>query len=817
MPKTNTSNGVSQLRASPTASVQHEVVPRCSYCQIADDTLVKCSERDCNRWFCNNKQSLNKSHIFFHLSESRHRRVSLASGHPLECNECDETNTLKLSVAKSNDVVILLCSDKCMNDEIYEDCHRLSPLITENMISTHIVEKSEQKTLKGIQQPSLREIKEKELKWKLEARSIDTDDEYNEKDFVTQFLAHTKEEYESADRYAKTFIPIIKEEDNCQKERCKNLTQTKVKITVVRRNGKCYATLDRTNEDHFSGTLKPGDELYLIDEKSNTPFKVRVDFFKSHNELIRVVLERDAECLNETSTFTVTIVFIDVTTKRLLQGLYDFSKNELLSEGLRTLILGRIEITDSEENGISTPQLPYDLSGDLSETFKFKLNESQQEAVRKALEPSPLVLIQGPPGTGKTRTLTATIVQFMKNIKGHHKILVCAPSNLAVDNITEELVKYGLGDSIVRIYAFSRQNARRRPVLDDVALHNLVIRKENQQLSLLKQSRDEGRDLTLKERHELNDLQRSVENQILSAAKIVCCTCVTAADRKLEGFFFKYVFIDEAAQATEPECLLPMLHHAEKVVLAGDHKQIGPIIISKKAEAAGLNKSLFERMMLVAESCLLEIQYRMHPMISEFPSNNFYEGKLKTVPNIKRPINTEFSWPKRSNPLFFCHINGMEEIPPTGVSFLNREEAQFVIKMIDNLKKAGVKQTEIGIITPYNGQKNHLMKTFEENPRYKDIDIASVDGFQGREKNYIIISCVRSNKEIGVGFLCDEKRLNVAITRAKFGMIICGNAELLARDSNWREALKFYKQKGILVESKFGEWIESQVNISGEK
>ena len=187
-----------------------------------------------------------------------------------------------------------------------------------------------------------------------------------------------------------------------------------------------------------------------------------------------------------------------------------------------------------------------------------------------------------------------------------------------------------------------------------------------------------------------------------------------------------------------------------------------------------------------------------------------------THPSVLRPVNSNFHWPQKDMPLFFCHINGKEERPATGVSYMNRVEASRIIYFITALTSSGIESSQIGVITPYNGQKDCLVAMLK-NSQYTNVDVASVDGFQGREKDYIIISCVRSNSYGSVGFLNDKRRLNVALTRAKYGMIICGNARVLAYDENWRSLLVFYKEQGILVEQTSKGWMTSTVNINGMK
>ena len=436
-------------------------------------------------------------------------------------------------------------------------------------------------------------------------------------------LIPTKVEYKSAEQYTSTLRSLIETEKESQQQYCEELTQLNVKITLFEADETLYCDLDRSNEDHYKDTLKVGDTLVLIDERTEWQTEAYVERAASQ-ERVRLSLSSGGKSLNSQSTSTVKTVFIDVPYKRTIEGLYEFANGNKISKDLKSIILGQAKYSTNEVSLKSTVQ--YDLTNDTSLIDASSLNEFQREAAVKALGSSPLVLIQGPPGTGKTTTMTATILQFVKNIKKHHKILVCAPPNLAVDNLTEALIKHGLGDSITRIYAVSRQSSERKPELNAVALHNIIQENASQELKLLQLKKKGFNRLPKKELLKLKKLQLASESKVLDYKKIVCCTYVTARNPTLSGHFFKYVFIDEAAQATELECLLPMLHHAEKVVLAGDHKQIGPFVRNKSAQAAGLDHTMFERLMPKADSCMLQWQYRMHHMISEFPSRRFYHA-----------------------------------------------------------------------------------------------------------------------------------------------------------------------------------------------
>eukprot|EP00919_Chromeraceae_sp_WS-2016_P027226 GHVR01064711.1.p1 GENE.GHVR01064711.1~~GHVR01064711.1.p1 ORF type:complete len:242 (-),score=1.04 GHVR01064711.1:1906-2631(-) len=236
-----------------------------------------------------------------------------------------------------------------------------------------------------------------------------------------------------------------------------------------------------------------------------------------------------------------------------------------------------------------------------------------------------------------------------------------------------------------------------------------------------------------------------------------------------------------------------MLKSAKQVILVGDHLQLGPVVICRETAKAGLNKSLFERLVMIGHKPIrLQVQYRMHPSLTAFPSNTFYDGTLQNgITEKDRIMNKQFPWPQ-NHPSFFLNLYGTEELSASGTSYLNRTEAVAVDKIVFYLERAGISAKEIGIITPYKGQRAYIINYLQKNGQitsknvnyYKDLEISSVDGYQGREKDYIIVSCVRSNEGPGIGFLKDPRRLNVTITRAKYGMIILGNAKVLYQVSH---------------------------------
>jgi regulator of nonsense transcripts 1 len=446
-----------------------------------------------------------------------------------------------------------------------------------------------------------------------------------------------------------------------------------------------------------------------------------------------------------------------------------------------------------------------------------RLNHSQTYAVRKALA-MPVSIILGPPGSGKTLTC-ASLIYHMSRQANAGQILVCAPSNIACDHLCEKLHAAGL--RVVRVAAKSREDVPSS--VDFLTLHaqvNQLAKGEEQKefLKLMKLKETAG-ELHPKDENRFRHLRGRAEMRILENADIVCCTCVSAADPRISKLRFKHVLVDEATQATEPECMIPLVMGAKQVVLVGDHCQLGPVILSKVAARAGFKQSLFERMIALGiRPIRLEVQYRMHPALAEFPSQTFYEGSLQNgVTQAERRVDHfDFPWPRKDMPLMFYHSGGTEEISGSGTSYLNRAEAMNIERIVSQMIKSGLSGSQIGVITPYEGQRAHIQSVLQRHTTlhanvYQEVEIASVDAFQGREKDFIILSCVRSNAQAGLGFLQDPRRLNVAITRAKFGLVICGNAHVIGRApsrngvaSVWSGLISHLYKHSLIVEGPLG-------------
>ncbi|TPP64354.1 Regulator of nonsense transcripts 1 [Fasciola gigantica] len=425
-----------------------------------------------------------------------------------------------------------------------------------------------------------------------------------------------------------------------------------------------------------------------------------------------------------------------------------------------------------------------------------RLDHSQELAIETGLTKA-VCLIQGPPGTGKTVTSTC-LIYHLHRITGA-KVIALAPSNTAVDNLCMRLVQTGL--NVVRLCASVRETPSNLP--KELMVH-VKASQINPELARLEKQHDHGE---LKPGAELKHylkLKKITEIRVLQEADVICCTCVMAGDSRMESVNFTNVLIDECGQALEPECLIPISRDVSRLILVGDQCQLGPVVQCPEAAKAGLDRSLFERLhMLGAPFVRLETQYRMHPELVRFSSRVFYDNQIQSGATVlNRRVCLRFRWPSSDLPTFFYSMESEEQLAPNGVSYWNPKEAEVVKAIVRKFIVQGVKPSEIGVIAPYVGQKTYLIRQLASvaNGQNESVEVSSVDGYQGREKDYIILSCVRSNRNRNVGFLNDPRRLNVALTRARYGLIIIGNPVTLSRDPLWNELLHFYHEQNLLVE-----------------
>lgn len=795
----------------------------CSYCDISNPAcVVKCEV--CNKWFCNGKLGNRGSHIITHLVLSKHNRISL---HPegdlgdstLECYNCGTKNIFVLGFvsAKQENVVVILCRSPCaqQKDDNW-DTMQWQSLIEDRQLLSWLAQPPKEEDLINAINVNYDQITKLEIKWRLnkDATLEDLVDDNEEEEInVDPILMR----YTDAYQYQRSFAPLVKIEADYDKalKESKGLNYISVEWSQSL-NNRTLASFYFSTVDSFDLKVAVGDEMALrydgpeLDEPwEGRGYIIHLPDARQEQYTLEMSPSKIHPPVDITNRFTAEFVWKGISYERMQDAMKTFALDATsISEYLYMKLLG-IEVEDA----LFDVSLPTSLSIQNMP----KLNASQLYAVETALK-SPLTLIQGPPGTGKTVT-SASIVYHLSELYPKEKILVCAPSNVAVDHLTEKLSKMGL--KVVRIVAKSREDVDNSVTQN--CLHEMVKSNAKGEFKKLIKLKEEMGELSAEDTSTYYSKMKRMERKLIQEADIICCTCVGAEDKSLKSIKFRTVLVDESTQASEPETLIPIVKGCKQIILVGDHQQLGPVILNKKASDAGLRQSLFERMILLGHTPIrLEVQYRMHPCLSEFPSNMFYDGSLQNgiTSDDRMVLHSNFPWPIRESPMMFWAVYGREEISVSGTSYLNRVEAMNVERIITRLFKDGVKPSQIGVITPYEGQRNYILQYMQMNSSssdkdlYSEIEVVSVDAFQGREKDYIILSCVRANSQQLIGFLRDPRRLNVALTRAKYGMMILGNPKALNKDRLWNHLLTFYRSRGCLVEGQIDNLQLSSVQLS---
>lgn len=531
-------------------------------------------------------------------------------------------------------------------------------------------------------------------------------------------------------------------------------------------------------DDHFE--YGKAVEFFTADfNRESHPIKMAASVSFSSEDSISIVLP-DRESLSVLSTSQLLGVQL-AFDERSYQVMFETLDRVMRVEDgrlfdLREILLGA---KSAESLSFSPIRFPW-------------LNSSQENAINKILRAKDVSIVHGPPGTGKTTTLVEAIYETLRR---ESQVMVCAQSNMAVDWISEQLVDRGV--NVLRIGNPSRVDDKMlsftyerkfesHPHYDSLWSMRKAIRE------LMRTNKDKA--MAVKEKAEA--LEYEIRESLFSEARVVACTLIGSANSLLYGRSFQTLFIDEAAQALEAACWVP-ISKCHRVIFAGDHKQLPPTIKCFDAQKAGLGRTLMEK---IVESkpdvvSFLTLQYRMNERIMRFSSDWFYDGKLNAAEEVKSrgilDYEEPMEWVDTSKFSF-----GEDYITHTA-GRLNKMEGELLITLLSQfIEKIGPhrildEQIDFGVISPYKAQVYYLRTLLKQNkslkPFRKLISIDTVDGFQGQERDVVMISLVRSNDDGAIGFLSELRRMNVAMTRARMKLMIIGDASTLTHHAFYRK------------------------------
>lgn len=581
--------------------------------------------------------------------------------------------------------------------------------------------------------------------------------------------------------------------------------------------GRWNIDIERTNDKGQPHQLNVGSIVTVFEQKNGLEGeKTNGVVSKVENNKMRIALNNDElpDFLESQSNSIGVYLAFDDSTYREMNFTIDKVKsaqNDRLSE-FREIFLGEKQPISNEQ--IQLEEYDYSLQN---------LNDSQKNAVQKILQAEDIAIIHGPPGTGKTTTLVAAIIETLKT---ERQVLVCAPSNTAVDWLTEKL-----NTKQVKVTRLGHP-ARVSDTLEHVTLDGKIeqhpdykyykkMLKQSEQMrkkalkfkrSFGKQERNERQSMLRDAKRLKQDalkLEEYISKHILDTSQVLTCTLAGSAGYNLKHRTFSTLFIDEAAQALEGSTWIPILK-TNRVVMAGDHQQLPPTIKSFEAAKSGLENTLFEKIIKKhpQSAQMLSVQYRMNEQIMEFSNQKFYNGNLKAYETNKNHVLYESLAPVEFVDTAGCGFSEMQN--EETLSRYNPEEAKLVVSHLERLfeeillkidnneienPKEFIDNFSVGVLSTYKAQVYLLRDLIRENElltNYSNqITIHTVDGFQGQEREVMYISLVRSNEKGEIGFLKDLRRFNVAITRAKKRLVVFGDSATLGSNDFYKDFLDY--------------------------
>ena len=548
---------------------------------------------------------------------------------------------------------------------------------------------------------------------------------------------------------------------------------------------------------------------YLNDDIKNKsdikyfPFSSMVSYVDGDKMVVTLPSSQALIDLQNAQNLGVQLYFDETSYKTMFHALDDVinAKNNRLAD-LRDIFAGQIK---PEKRTFAPMQFPW-------------LNKTQEQAVNEVLWAKDVEVVHGPPGTGKTTTLVESIYETLHR---ETQVLVCAQSNMAVDWISEKLVDHGV--PVLRIGNPSRVNDKMLSFTYERKFEShpdypelWSIRKMIRQIKENRKHGDNVHQKIARLRDRATEIEMTINAQLFDEARVVACTLVGSANKLLVRHKFSTLFIDEAAQALEPACWIAT-RRASRVILAGDHQQLPPTIKCYEAMKQGLGKTLMERIVENQPEAvtLLKVQYRMNDDIMKFSSDWFYHGQVESDDSVKHRSVLDFEHPIQwidGNEMLQQVNEELKDEEKLNIDFteqfigenhgrINKAEAELVLSTLNNyINKIGkerflAERLDVGIISPYKVQTQYLRQQIRKREEFRPfrqvISVNTVDGFQGQERDIIIISLVRSNDNGQIGFLSDLRRMNVAMTRARMKLIIFGDKATLQHHTFYRKLIQY--------------------------
>ena len=563
---------------------------------------------------------------------------------------------------------------------------------------------------------------------------------------------------------------------------------------------------DETDED-IEHLFEYGKPVQFFQSLSPTlsyfSFSSMVSYVDGDRMVVTLPSSQAVIDLQNATNLGVQLYFDETAYKTMFHALDDVinAKNNRLAD-LRDIFAGQLK---PEKRTFAPMQFPW-------------LNKTQEQAVNEVLWAKDVEVVHGPPGTGKTTTLVEAIYETLHR---ETQVLVCAQSNMAVDWISEKLVDHGV--PVLRIGNPSRVNDKMLSFTYERKFEShpdypelWSIRKTIRQIKENRKRGDNVHQKIARLRDRAAEIEMAINAQLFDEARVVACTLVGSANKLLVRHKFSTLFIDEAAQALEPACWIAT-RRASRVILTGDHQQLPPTIKCYEAMKQGLGKTLMERIVENQPDAvtLLKVQYRMNDDIMNFSSDWFYHGEVLSDASVKHRSVLDYEHPIQwidGNEMLQQMNEELKDEEKLNIDFteqfigenhgrINKAEAELVLSTLNNyIDKIGkerflAERLDVGIISPYKVQTQYLRQQIRKREEFRPfrqvISVNTVDGFQGQERDIIIISLVRSNDNGQIGFLSDLRRMNVAMTRARMKLIIFGDKATLQHHAFYRKLIQY--------------------------